>query len=336
MRAAVALLFVLSVVAAGAVGDEDQDPRPAAAPPITTTSSTTTTIELPSSTTPSTTAAPAATLPPPPPAAAKVVVSGTGVVLPVVGVEGNAFKVTTPCGATAVVSGTPVASAAVVLDAGHGGSEPGAVSADGLTEKVVNLAVVGHAKTALEAAGLTVVLTRTGDHRIPLEARARVVKALQPKAFVSVHHNAEPDGPFPKPGSETYYQTASAESKRLSGLLYEEIVKALSQYQISWVADTDAGAKYRKNDSGDDYYGILRRTQGTPASLAELAFMSNPPEAALLARPDVQQVEGEAVARGIIRFLTTKDPGSGFTEPYPRTTPAGPGGGTRNCVDPPL
>lgn len=334
-RAAVALLFVLSVLAAAVVGDEDRDVSKAAAPPVTTTSSATTTIALPPSTS-STTAAPPVTLPPPPPAAAKVVVSGTGVVLPVVGVEGNAFRVTTPCGATAVVSGTPVPSAAVVLDAGHGGSEPGAVSADGLTEKAINLAVVGHAKAALEAAGLTVVLTRTGDQRIPIDARARIVKALQPKAFVSVHHNAEPDGPFPKPGSETYYQTASAESKRLAGLLYEEIVKALSQYQVAWVADTDAGAKYRKNDSGDDYYGILRRTQGTPAALAELAFVSNPPEAALLQRPDVQRVEGEAVARGIIRFLTTKDPGSGFTEPYPRTTPAGSGGGTRNCVDPPL
>jgi N-acetylmuramoyl-L-alanine amidase len=335
-RAAVALLFVLSVVAAAVVGDDDRDPRLRAAdPPVTTTSSTTTTIELPPSTT-STTAPPPVTLPPPAPSEAKVVVSASGVVLPVTGVEGGSFRVTTPCGNAAVVEGTPVASAAVVLDAGHGGAEPGAVGPNGLTEKVLNLAVVQHAKVALERAGLAVALTRTGDHRIPLDARARIVKALQPKAFVSVHHNAEPDGPFPKPGSETYYQTASGESKRLSGLLYEEIVKALSQYQVAWVADTDAGAKYRKNDSGDDYYGILRRTQGTPASLAELAFVSNPPEAELLTRPDVQQVEGEAVARGIIRFLTTKDPGSGFTEPYPRTTPAGPGGGTRNCVDPPL
>jgi N-acetylmuramoyl-L-alanine amidase len=338
VRSAIAGLFVLSAVAAFVIGDEDRDPRPMVSAPVTTTSSTTTTIELPTSTTTTTAAppAPVATLPPPAPGEAKVVVSQTGVVLPVAGVEGNAFKVTTPCGRAAVVHGTPLPSAAVVLDAGHGGAEPGAVGPNGLTEKVLNLAVVEHAKAALERAGLTVVLTRTGDHRLPLEARARIVKALQPRAFVSVHHNAEPDGPFPRPGSETYYQTASAESKRLSGLLYEEIVKALSQYPVAWVADTDAGAKYRKSDSGDDYYGILRRTQGTPASLAELAFISNPPEAELLTRPDVQQVEGEAVARGIVRFLTTKDPGSGFTEPYPRTTPAGPGGGTRNCVDPPL
>jgi hypothetical protein len=121
----------------------------------------------------------------------------------------------------------------------------------------------------------------------------------------------------------------------LSGLIYEEVVKALSQYQdVAWVADTDAGAKYRKSASGDDYYGIIRRTHGTPSTLAELGFLSNAPEADLYARPDVQKVEGEAVATGIRRFLDTKDPGSGFTEPYPRATPAGGGGGASNCRDP--
>jgi N-acetylmuramoyl-L-alanine amidase len=160
--------------------------------------------------------------------------------------------------------------------------------------------------------------------------------ALRPKAFVSVHHNAEPDGPRPGPGSETYYQVASPESKRLAGIVYEEVVKALSAYPLTWVADSDAGAKYRRNASGDDYYGILRRTQGVPSVLAELAFVSNPPEADLVARPDVQKIEGEAVARGILRFLDTADPGSGYVEPYPRDSPAGGGGGSSGCVDPPL
>jgi N-acetylmuramoyl-L-alanine amidase len=335
VRVIVAGLFVAAVLAAAIVRDDRPD-VPVAAVTSTVVSSTTTTAPLPSTTvevpttTTSTTAAPQA---------AKVVVSPSGVVLPVVGRDGAAYRVTTPCGATAVVrNATPVANAAVVLDAGHGGAEPGAVGPNGLTEKVLNLAVTQHAEAALEQAGFAVVLTRTSDYRMTLEARAKVVTALAPKAFVSIHHNAEPDGPRPTgPGSETYYQVASPDSKRLAGLVYEEVVKALSAYQgVAWVADTDAGAKYRTNDRGDDYYGILRRTQGVPASLAELAFVSNPPEAELLARPDVQQVEGEAVARGIVRYLTTRDPGSGYTTPYPRTTPAGPGGGSRNCVDPVL
>ena len=75
--------------------------------------------------------------------------------------------------------------------------------------------------------------------------------------------------------------------------------RALSQYKIAWVGDTDAGAKYRQGSNGD-YYAVLRQTAGTTSSLAELAFISNAPEADLLARPDFDAVEGQAVARGIL------------------------------------
>jgi hypothetical protein len=70
------------------------------------------------------------------------------------------------------------------------------------------------------------------------------------------------------------------------------------------------------------------------ASLAELAFISNPSEEELLRRDDVRQAEAGALSRALVRFLRTEDPGSGFTVPYPRVTPAGPGGGTSGCIDP--
>ncbi|HEX9970245.1 MAG TPA: N-acetylmuramoyl-L-alanine amidase [Acidimicrobiales bacterium] len=338
VRLAVAALFLASTLAAALI---DRPATDEATPALTTTmvpETTTSTVAPPVTEPPPTTT----TVVPVPTTAvargpAKVVVSPTGVVLPVTGREGGAYRVATPCGKSAVVQQATPVDGVVVLDAGHGGVEPGAVGPNGLTERALNLAVTNHAKAALERAGIGVVLTRAGDYRMTIGARAAVVKAVAPKAFVSIHHNAEPDGPRPEgPGSETYYQTASADSKRLSGLLYEEIVKALSAYQVAWVADRDAGAKYRTNDRGDDYYGIIRTTKGTPSALAELAFISNPAEEALLARPDVQQVEGEAVARGIVRYLTTKDEGSGFTTPYPRNSPAGSGGGADNCLDPPL
>jgi N-acetylmuramoyl-L-alanine amidase len=269
--------------------------------------------------------------------AARVIISKTGVVLPVTRATNTGWEVTTPCSNVALLTdGKPLSSATVVIDPGHGGKESGAVGPTGLTEKAVNMAVAQQAKAALEKAGITVVLTRTGDYDETLDTRAQVALALKPKAFVSIHHNAEPDGPFPRPGSETYYQIASADSKRLAGLLYEEIVKALSQYQVAWVADRDAGAKYRTGSSGDDYYGVLRKSHGVVGVLGELAYITDPPEEALLARPDVQAVEGQAVAAAILRYLTTKDPGSGFTIPYPRTEPAGGGGGKAGCIDPPL
>jgi N-acetylmuramoyl-L-alanine amidase len=265
----------------------------------------------------------------------KVVVSPTGVVLSVTGIENGAVKVLTPCENSALVDrGTPVKGASVVLDAGHGGKESGAVGPNGLAEKTANLAVTRATKATLERNGVSVLLTRTADYDMTLTARAAVVKAIRPAAFVSIHHNADPDGPHNGPGTETYYQVASAASKRLAGLIYEEVFRALSQYQIAWVGDTDAGAKYRIGSNGD-YYAVLRQTAGTTAALSELSFISNAPEAALLARPDYDDVEGQAVARGILRYLRTTDPGSGYTTPYPRTTPAG-GGGKEGCVDPPL
>jgi N-acetylmuramoyl-L-alanine amidase len=295
---------------------------------------------------PTTTAAPSPTttalaLPPLPAIPAgdvRALLTSTGVVVPVEGAAAGGFSVETPCGNRAIANGQPLAAAMVVLDAGHGGNESGAIGPNGLTEKDLNLNVVRNAKGALEAVGVPVALTRTGDYRVTLGVRAEIVTKLRPLAFVSVHHNSSPDGPRPQgPGTETYFQVQSPESKRLAGLVYEEVVRALSQYTgVAWVADTDAGAKYRLNSRGGDYYGILRMTAGVPSALAELAFVTNPPEADLLARPEVQAVEGRAVARGIVRYLTTKDPGSGFVTPYDRTEPAGPGGGSSGCTDPPL
>ena len=179
------------------------------------------------------------------------------------------------------------------------------------------------------------MLTRSGDYQITLESRAEIARRLAPRVFVSVHFNAEPDGPSGKPGSETYYQLGSAESKRLAGLAYEELVSALRPYPTTWVADTDAGAKYRTNVEGHDYYGLLRRSAGVTTALLEVAFISNAPEERLIRTAEVQDRLGGAVAKAISRFLETKDSGSGFTVPYDRPSPAG-GGNSRSCVDPEL
>jgi N-acetylmuramoyl-L-alanine amidase len=287
---------------------------------------------------PETTAAPAPTTTTtraPTRAEAKVVISPGGVVVPVVSYTDTGWVVRTPCGDTATLTeGTPVAEATIVVDPGHGGTEPGAISPAGLREADVNLEVSRHLEAALEAAGVSVLLTRPGNYDVNLSPRAEIARALAPRAFVSIHHNAEPDGPWPGPGAETYYQIASPDSKRLAGLIYEEVVRAFAAYDVAWVADRDAGAKYRPGERGD-YYAMLRLPQDVVSVLVESGFVSNPPEAALLARADVQQVEGEAVARAILRYLNTPDPGSGFTEPYPRIDQPG-SGATPKCVEPRL
>lgn len=267
---------------------------------------------------------------------AKAIVTPTGVVVAVTGRSAEQYVVRTPCGNRATVPGSPLHGANVVLDPGHGGDEPGAVGPTGTQEKQVNLAIAQQAKARLEALGATVVLTRTADYRVTLASRAAIATSLRPQVVVSIHHNAEPDGPVATPGAETYYQRADANSKRAAGLLWEELVNAFAPYAIAWMADTDHGAKYRPADDGGDYYGILRRTAGVPTVLSEAAFISNPPEEALLADPAFQEVEADAIARAVVRYVTTDDAGGGFVEPYPRTQPAGPGGGADGCTDPPL
>lgn len=259
--------------------------------------------------------------------------------MPFTAVENGWARVTTPCELTRwmpVDSGARVVRPAVVLDPGHGGDEVGAVGPTGLQEKEVNLDVASRAAAMLNSKGVPAILTRSSDYRASLPFRVAVADNSAAELMISIHHNADPDGPLDRPGTETYYQFRSAGSKRLAGLVYEEAAAELAKLEVAWVGDTDAGAKWRLNSSGGDYYGILRRSAeaGVTATLAELAFMSNPEEEAALRREEVRQVEAEALVRAVERYLGTRDPGSGFTTPYPRDAPAGPGGGTRGCVDP--
>ena len=267
-------------------------------------------------------------------------VTPTGVVVPVVGSSTIGWVVGTPCGRTVTLSTVRAITGTVVLDAGHGGKETGAIGSLGNRESELNRAVVSHARSALEAAGIAVVLTRTDDYRIGITPRAAIVAAVKPKAVVSIHHNASSSRLLEEPGTEVFHQgvgTSAVESRRLAGLLHEEVTAALARFEVTeWAATPWAGVKTRRNSEGDDYYGILRRTQGTPAALLEVGFISHQPEERLYARAAVQQEVGQAVARGVVRFLTTRDPGSGFISTPRLADDNRPGGGTENCQDPRL
>jgi len=265
----------------------------------------------------------------------------TGVVVPVLGRNAaGGWMVGTPCGRTGSVGNVRPLPGTVVLDAGHGGKETGAIGPLGNRESDLNRAVVAHARAALEAAGVDAVLTRTGDYRIGIAPRAAIVAAVKPKAVVSVHHNASSSRLLDEPGTEVFHQgvgASAAESRRLAGLLHEEVTATLARYEVrDWAATPWAGVKPRPNSEGDDFYGILRRTQGTPTALLEVGFLSHKPEEQLYARAAVQQAVGQAVARAVVRFLNTSDPGSGFIATPRLADDNRSGGGTENCQDPPL
>lgn len=269
-----------------------------------------------------------------------VVVTNAGILAPVTVDLGNGtYEVQTPCDARLVVAGTPLAGAHIVLDPGHGGDEPGAVGPNGLVEKDLNLAVAQRTAEVLRAAGATVVLTRDTDLRLTLASRAGIALGLRPVAFVSIHHNAAADGPSPIPGTEVYFQVASPESQRLSGLLVEEIRNGLAPFGGPWESDVTNGGKARvRGDTGEDFYGVLRRTAGVTSVLTEAGYLSNPAEADLFAREDVQQAEAEAIARALTRFVEGAwADGSAFSPAPPATGEGGGGGGgPEGCVDPPL
>ena len=254
-----------------------------------------------------------------------------GVLLPVWERKGDFFKVMTPNEAMgwvhtskaatytqASARATSLKQATIVLDPGHGGHLPGAKGPGGLPEKTPNLDIARRVAEELSVA--RVFLTRNEGHA-GLTYRSALANRLHADAFISLHNNALPDRVNSKtPGSETYYQQRSSGSKRLSGLIYEELAKSLKRFKILWGRDPFAGAKYRIGSGGHDYYSVLRRTL-VPAVIVEGMFVTHAPEEALLRRADVKEVYAEAVARGITRYFDTKDVGSGYRDPYAKPTP---------------
>ena len=260
------------------------------------------------------------------------------VLLPVVGRFAGSTVVSSTCGREVVYEGgTPVdlgddGTVDVVLDPGHGGPETGSVGANGLVERDLNLMVAFHTKLALEDLGYTVALTRRRDLHMPIRQRTAIVRALNPRAFVSIHHNGGAVRKSDTPGTEAFHQVDQPESRRLAGLLFEEVQAAFADYWVPWVRSYHQGVSARLRQPRTDTYGVLRMTRGVPGAIVEGLYLSNPPEAQLLAIPEIQQAEGQAIARAIDRFLRSDDAGSGFNEPFydPHTT----GTGTaRGCED---
>ena len=265
-------------------------------------------------------------------------ITPTGVIVPVLSVNESDYLVKTPCGNEETLAwGTPLHTAEVVLDPGHGGEvETGAIGPNGLQEKNLNLDVAKRTARILEDRGISVVLTRTSDYRIPLIIRTEIAQAVDANLMVSIHHNAPNWLESDIPGTEIFVQTGTPESQRLGGILWEELVDALSQFDdVQWTAAADAGALEVLNKSGDDTYGMVRRPE-MPAVLAELGYISNPSEAALFSTHRYIEVAATALADGIERWLATEDPGSGFVAEPRLFTPTGGTGGTTGCVDPDL
>ena len=263
-----------------------------------------------------------------------------GVVVPVLHEVDERYSVHTPCGIAAFIDKSAdiveVAGIDIVLDPGHGGDiETGAVGPNGLEEKDLNLSVARAAESLLADRGYAVLLTRTGDYRVPLRVRAEIANRLDATVFVSIHHNAPNANPSPIPGTEIFVQTGSSESKRLGGLIYEHVVEALDNFEVDWVAATDAGALAVINSRGTDAYSMVRRPN-MPAVLAEFGYISNASEAQFMNTQVYVDTAATALAEAVVAWLETDEPGSGHVASPRSFTPNRLTGGQSGCVDPDL
>jgi len=265
-----------------------------------------------------------------------VLVFDEGWVSPVLSAVQGGHRIWTPCGVQADASGgTFVETVDVVIDPGHGGEiETGAVGVGGLREADLNLLVARRVADELRDAGLTVVLTRDSDIRLPIVTRAEIARALQPKLFLSIHFNGGSTTFSRTPGTEMFFQYGNPESRRLAGLIYEEVFAKLSTYDTQWVALSDSGVIYRLNRENEDFYGVLRRTGDVTTVLIEYLYLSNPSEERLVSDYAVQHELAIATRKAVVRFLETDDPGSGFKEPMFRGYGSSGTGGLGGCDDP--
>lgn len=285
---------------------------------------------------PPATADPTEPAPAPIPADARVAVTSTGVPVAVMDRTPSGHVVRTPCGTPVELGAlTALQPVQVVVDPGHGGPvDTGTIGPNGLSESAINLIVARALASELEDRGISAALTRTGDYAVPIQVRAAFVEAAEAEILVSVHHNAPASAQSPVPGTEVYVQSTSPEAGRLGGILYEETMAALDQFEVAWTRRHDAGVLQVLLEDGRDAYGILRLPT-VPTVLVELGYLANPAEAAFFATEAYVGAAATALASGVEAYLTTDRSGAGHEQPARRFTPRR-SYAPDDCANPPL
>ncbi len=178
----------------------------------------------------------------------------------------------------------------IVLDPGHGGSDPGAVAGKG-QEKDLNLQVSKILKGMLEEAGMTVFMTRSEDKYVGLYTRADIANHLKADLFVSVHHNASPN--TAAQGLMTLYHPSSSANQKMNG---QKLAQIVQKNMVSVLKTRDWGIISRPNL-------VVTRETKMPAIIAELGFMTNKAELERLVTYQFQKQAAQALYAGILEAL---------------------------------
>lgn len=190
----------------------------------------------------------------------------------------------------------------IVIDAGHGGADPGKVGINGANEKDINLQIALWLKELLEAEGIEVVLTRTDDSGLYSEGtdnkkvedmrkRCEIITKADPVFTVSIHQNSYPEE-YVK-GAQTFYYGKSQEGKELAEVIQASLIERLDQ------------ENHRTAKANESYY-LLKRTP-TPTVIVECGFLSNSQEAELLVTEEYQKKVAFAIHMGVLQYLNGKE-----------------------------
>ena len=189
----------------------------------------------------------------------------------------------------------------IVIDAGHGGSDPGKVGVNGALEKDINLAVALKLEKNLKQQGVNVVMTRTEDKGLYKEGdfnkkvhdmknRLSIIEEAEPILAVSIHQNSYPDASVS--GVQVFYYKDSVKSKEAAEIMQKQLIQSLKP-------DKERVAK-----DNSSYY-LLKKTS-VPIMIVECAFMSNPTEAELLVQEDYQEKIAWAIHMGIMQYINSQ------------------------------
>lgn len=202
-----------------------------------------------------------------------------------------------------VMSYMPTTNKVIVLDAGHGGIDPGALNEDKtVEEKDVNLQITLKLRELLEASGCLVLLTREDDvslyeedgnktirqkYNENLKNRKKIIEESGADAFISIHLNAFTQKQYY--GAQTFYPQGQEDSKLLSKFIQDELRRVTDK-------SNDREIKPR-----DDIY--LLKDNKIPSVLIECGFLSNEKEAKLLKDEKYQEKIAWSIYAGIQKYF---------------------------------
>lgn len=251
---------------------------------------------------------------------------------PLIGARKNSNPPKKPTSATTSTKKARWALTTIVIDAGHGGKDPGAIGIDDLQEKVVTLSVARRLRDELKRAmpGVRIIMTRESDVFVELDRRGEIANRRGGRLFISIHCNSMPEKPHPVSGFECYIlrpgrsgDAAAVAGKENDAVRYETraqkyktnnadgtIVAGMAQSAFARYSEDAAQRISRElrngtslNDRGVHQAGFYVLVGAAmPAVLVEIGYLTSESDILLLKSANGRQKIAKSIANGIVAY----------------------------------